>query len=113
MTPNERRNFRGQRDHRLNRAWWAFFLLGCLGVGGSANNVDDSPVFPWLILAGLISMILWRRQHAQRVAQADALEDLEAAKAARAEATKETEANRTAEQRASAAQDDCHHPPGS
>lgn len=34
---------------------------------------------PWLLLAGLVGMILRRRQHARHVAQADALADKQAA----------------------------------
>lgn len=92
MTPNERRNFRAQRDHRYNRAWWAFFLLGCLAAFVSADTAEELSFTPWLILGGLVGLILRRRHHTRRIARADVFEDLQVARADAAKAAMEREA---------------------
>lgn len=111
MTPDELRNHRAQRDGRFNRAWWAFFLVGCLAAFVSADTAEEVSVTPWLILGGLVGLIVGRRHHARRISQADAFEDLQAARAEAAEAAIAQEAKRAAERRARAGPDDQQNPP--
>lgn len=111
MNLNELRNIRAQRDHRFNRAWWAFFLIGCLAVFVSVSSADGFTTTPWLILGGLVGMIVGRRQHARRVAEVDALEDEKLAREQAAEAVKAWEAMQAAELQAKRGQDDQAGPP--
>lgn len=111
MKRNELRNIRAQRDHRFNRAWWAFFLIGCLAAFVSVSSADSFSTTPWLILGGLVGMIVGRRQHARRVAEADAVEDLQAARAEAAEDAMAREATRATELQAKRDQDDQQGPP--
>lgn len=111
MNRNELRNQRAQRDHRFNLWWWCFFLFGCFGAFVSTVAADGVTMSPWLIVGGLIGMIAGRRQHARRIAQADALADEQAARAEAAEAAMAREAKRAAEQRARAGQGDGQQKP--
>lgn len=99
MNLNELRNIRAQRDHRFHRAWWAFFLIGCLAAFVSVSSADSFTTTPWLILGGLVGMIVGRRQQARRVAEADALEDEALARSQAAEAVMAWESTQAASTR--------------
>lgn len=111
MTPDDLKRYRTLRDCRFNRAWWAFFLLGCLGVFVSAFTPDGSIGSAWLILCGLSCMIVGRQQYARRLAQADAYADLQAARAEAAKAAMAREAKRAAELQARSGRKDQEEPP--
>lgn len=106
MKRNELRNLRAQRDHRFNLRWWCVFYLGCLAAFVSTAAADGFTSTPWVILGGLVSMIAGRRQHARRIAQADALADEQVARAEAEEAAMAREAKRAAELQARPGQDD-------
>ncbi|URI07637.1 hypothetical protein MW290_03165 [Aquincola tertiaricarbonis] len=58
----------------------------------SATDPEGSAGSPWLILIGLLFMILGRRQHARLMANVDAVEDLQAARAEEAAKTQAAKA---------------------
>lgn len=75
------------------------FLLGGFGVIVSNDAVDGFSIMPWVVLSGLVGMIVGRRHHATRIADADALHDLQAARAKASEAALEREAQGLTAQR--------------